>query len=239
MKKKYRYFKLSYFLRKLYSYKFLNFFLSENFIRKKIFKHIFESGYWLDYDTHKNQSRSGKGSNFENTLQLQNNLKVFFKENKVRKILDIGCGDFNWMSILLKEIDYESYIGLDIVSSLVDHNNQKYGTEKIKFITKDFVNDDLDFFNEFDFILIRHVFIHLKNSNINNIIDKVKKINFRYLGITSDPNLINNLDLKTEGRYRDINLSIKPFCLEKPLQILNDIDTSRVSNVDLNIYNLK
>ena len=50
IKKKYRYFQLSYFLRKLYSYKFLNFFLSENFMRKKIFKHIFKSGYWLDYN---------------------------------------------------------------------------------------------------------------------------------------------------------------------------------------------
>tara|TARA_B100000787_G_C16176625_1_gene289390 strand:+ start:59 stop:781 length:723 start_codon:yes stop_codon:yes gene_type:complete len=239
IKKKYRYFQLSYFLRKLYSYKFLNFFLSENFMRKKIFKHIFKSGYWLDYNTHNDESRSGKGSNFENTVQLQSDLKVFFKDNKVKKILDIGCGDFNWMSILLKEVDYDSYLGLDIVDSLVDYNNKKYGNKKIKFVSKDFVNDDIDFIKEFDFILIRHVFIHLKNSNINSVINKIKKINFSYLGITSDANLIKNLDLKTEGRYRDINLTIEPFCMGKPFQILNDIDTSRASNVDLNIYDLK
>ena len=127
------------------------------------------------------------------------------------------------MSILLKEVDYDSYLGLDIVDSLVDYNNKKYGNKKIKFVSKDFVNDDIDFIKEFDFILIRHVFIHLKNSNINSVINKIKKINFSYLGI----------------RYRDINLTIEPFCMGKPFQILNDIDTSRASNVDLNIYDLK
>ena len=80
MKKKNKNFKISYYLRKFYSYKFIIFFFSESFIRKKIFKNIFDSGYWVDYDVGGNQSRSGKGSNFENTLQLQIDLKSFLKE---------------------------------------------------------------------------------------------------------------------------------------------------------------
>ena len=78
LKNKYRFYKLSYFLRKLYSFKFLSFFLSENFLRKKIFKYIFLSGYWLDYNTNENQSRSGRGSNIDQSLYLKKELKLFF-----------------------------------------------------------------------------------------------------------------------------------------------------------------
>ena len=239
MKKKNKKFKISYYLRKFYSYQFIKFFFSESFIRKKIFKNIFDSGYWIDYDISSNKSRSGKGSSFENTLQLQIDLKSFFKKNNIKKILDVGCGDFNWMSKLLEDIDFESYCGVDIVEKLIDQNKKKYRNNKIKFICKDFINDDFKFMEDFDFILIRHVFIHLKDNNINNILDKIKATNIQYVGITSDPLLKNNFDLKTEGRFREINFTIKPFNLGKPFQVLRDIDPGRDNNVDLNIYDFK
>ena len=75
-----RYFKISYFLRKLFSFKLLKYIFGQNFIRKKIFKYIYESGYWIDYNIRSNQSRSGKGSNIERALYLQNSLKIFFKK---------------------------------------------------------------------------------------------------------------------------------------------------------------
>ena len=239
MKKENKNFKISYYLRKFYSYKFIKFFFSESFIRKKIFKNIFDSGYWIDNNITSNQSRSGKGSNFENTLQLQIDLKSFFKKNNIKKILDVGCGDFNWMSNLLEDIDFESYCGIDIVEKLIDQNNKKYRNNKIKFICKDLINDDFKFIEDFDFILIRHVFIHLKNNNIKNILDKIKAAKTQYVGITSDPLLKNNFDLKTEGRFREINFTIKPFNLGKPFQVLRDIDPGRDNNVDLNIYDFK
>ena len=105
------------FLRKLFSIKLLKYILGQNFIRKKIFKYIYESGYWIDYNISSNQSRSGKGSNIERALYLQNSLKIFFKKNKIKKIIDIGCGDFNWMNNLLKDIEYPDhykYVDRDI-----------------------------------------------------------------------------------------------------------------------------
>ena len=70
-----RFFKKDYFLRKFYTLKFLKFFLSEDFLRKKIFKYIFFSGYWSDYNSGTNKSVSGKGSNYDNTYYLKNELK--------------------------------------------------------------------------------------------------------------------------------------------------------------------
>lgn len=234
-----RYFKISYFLRKLFSFKLLKYIFGQNFIRKKIFKYIYESGYWIDYNTRSNQSRSGKGSNIERALYLQNSLKIFFKKNKIRKIIDIGCGDFNWMNNLLKDIEYDSYLGVDIVDDLIEQNSQKYGNQKVKFISKDIVSDDLGFIKKSDFILIRHVFIHLDNSSIIKIINKIKNLDFKYLGITSDPKISKNVDLKTEGRFREINLIIEPFNLNKNYEVINESKNGILDNVNLNIYSLK
>tara|TARA_Y100000389_G_scaffold175725_1_gene186712 strand:- start:410 stop:1135 length:726 start_codon:yes stop_codon:yes gene_type:complete len=236
MKKKFRYLRLSYFLRKFYSFKFLNIFMDENFIREKMFKYIFLSGYWSDYNIGQNHSRSGQGSNFNNTLYLQNELKIFFKKEKIKKILDIGCGDFNWMNNILSDLDYDSYLGVDIVDVLISDNLDKYKSKKINFINKDFINDDIDFLSEFDFVLVRDVFIHLKNSNINKAINKLRKINFRYIGITSDPTILVNTDLKTDGRYRDVNLTLRPFNINNTYHVIKGLNSEKIEKYNLNIY---
>lgn len=65
-----------------------------------------------------------------------------------------------------------------LLSDIVTLLNFK--NKKIKFITKDIVNDKMNYFTRADFILIRHVFIHLKNKNIKKIINKIKKKNLSF-----------------------------------------------------------
>ena len=236
IKNKLRFLRLSYFLRKFYSLKFLKYFLNENFLRKKIFQNIFDSGYWLDYNIENNQSRSGNGSNLSQSIILKKELKNFFEEKKIKKILDIGCGDFKWMHSLLGEISFDEYIGIDLVDTLIDQNIKNYQNDKIKFLKKDIVKDDLDNLDDFDFVLIRHVFIHLKNVNILKALSKIQKINFKFICITSDPKVKINRDLKTEGRYRDINLMISPFFLENCTKIIKVPVHNDENYVDLNVY---
>ena len=42
------------------------------------------------------------------------------------------------------------------------------------------------------------------------------------MGITSDPKISKNVDLKTEGRFREINLIIEPFNLNKNYEVINE-----------------
>ena len=106
----------------------------------------------MDYNTDENQSRSGRGSNINQSLYLKKELKLFFEKNNVKNILDIGCGDFKWMSSLLKEVDYDSYLGIDIVDKLIDNNIRNYETDKIQFLQKDIVNEEIETLKKFDFI---------------------------------------------------------------------------------------
>ena len=230
-----RFFKLSYWLRKFYVSKFSNFFFSKEKIRKNAFKHIYLSNHWQNYfklDLQK--SRSGPGSNLNYTSDMSRKLEKFFAEKNIKTILDIGCGDFIWMNLLLnKYYNYDKYLGLDIVDELIKNNNLKYSNDKISFKTFDLVKDEIP--KGFDIILIRDVFIHLKNEQIVNFLNLLKNLDIKFFGVTSTPSLKKNNELKAVGRYRDINIEIEPFNLK---DFLHKIDEKN-NNDTLNIYEIK
>lgn len=230
-----RFFKLSYWLRKFYVSKFSNFFFSKEKIRKNAFRHIYLSNHWQNYfklDLQK--SRSGPGSNLNYTSDMSRELEKFFAEKNIKTILDIGCGDFIWMNLLLnKYYNYDKYLGLDIVDELIKNNNLKYSNDKISFKTFDLVKDEIP--KGFDIILIRDVFIHLKNEQIVNFLNLLKNLDVKFFGVTSTPSLKKNNELKAVGRYRDINIEIEPFNLKN---FLHKIDEKN-NNDTLNIYEIK
>ena len=230
-----RFFKLSYWLRKFYVSKFSNFFFSKEKIRKNAFRHIYLSNHWQNYfklDLQK--SRSGPGSNLNYTSDMSRELEKFFADKNIKTILDIGCGDFIWMNLLLnKYYNYDKYLGLDIVDELIKNNNLKYSNDKISFKTFDLVKDEIP--KGFDIILIRDVFIHLKNEQIVNFLNLLKNLDIKFFGVTSTPSLKKNNELKAVGRYRDINIEIEPFNLKN---FLHKIDEKN-NNDTLNIYEIK
>lgn len=230
-----RFFKLSYWLRKFYVSKFSNFFFSNEKIRKNTFKHIYLSNHWQNYFKLSLQnSRSGPGSNLNYTSDMSAELKKFFIEKNIKTILDIGCGDFIWMNLLLNKYnDYDKYLGLDIVDELIKNNNLKYSNSKISFKTFDLVKDEIP--KGFDIILIRDVFIHLKNDQIVNFLNLIKNLDIKFFGVTSTSSLKKNNELKTVGRYRDINIEIEPFNLR---DFIYKIDEKN-DNDTLNIYEIK
>ena len=52
----------------------------------------------------------------------------------------------------------------------------------------------------------------------------------------SDLKISKNVDLKTEGRFREINLTIEPFNLNKNYEVINESKNGILDNVNLNIY---
>ena len=233
-KNKYRYLNLYYWLRKL---SFSNIFqknilLSNNLKRKIIFHLIFKSYHWRDYNkTNYNESSSGLGSDLEVTKKLIEDLDFFLKNNQIKSILDIACGDFIWMSKLINNNKNLKYLGLEIVKKIVERNNKLFNTEDIKFKCSDVINDKLPL--DYDFIIVRDFFIHIKNNDILSLIQKIKKSNCKYFAINNFPNIKSNKEIKGYGHHRYVNIEIPPFNLKNVFMVIDDHDRK------LNIYKIE
>jgi SAM-dependent methyltransferase len=102
------------------------------------------------------RSISGPGSDLVHTTTIRKELPVLVAQLRVSSILDIPCGDFNWMETV--NLGSCKYIGADVVEELVNRNNQQYASNGRKFIKLNIVNDELP---TVDLILCRDLFVHL------------------------------------------------------------------------------
>ena len=74
-------------------------------------------------------------------LKIKIELREFILQNNISSIIDIPCGDWQWMSTFdLNNIDYK---GHDIVEELIISNTKKYKSDNISFGVKNLINDSL------------------------------------------------------------------------------------------------
>ena len=154
-----------------------------------------------------NESASGKGSELINTRLISDLLPSLVKELNIETLLDLPCGDFNYM----KEVCLGcNYIGADIVPELILSNKEKY--KNIDFRCLDITNDSLP---SADIILVRDCFVHLLNADILKAIQNIKDHSIKYLLTTSFPMVRSNIEIGegTDPQFREINISIHPFNL--------------------------
>ena len=103
-------------------------------------------------------------------------LKKKFKKKPI--IVDLGCGDFFIGSQLARFAN--NYIAVDIVDELINFNKKKYNNLGVDFQSLDITKDNLP---KGDVVIIREVFQHLSNKNIQNVLDKIKT-QYKYLIFT-------------------------------------------------------
>jgi hypothetical protein len=160
------------------------------------------------------ESVSGPGSDIEQTKTLVMELPELFKSNGIKTILDIPCGDFNWMrKVDLSAIDY---IGADIVDELISENTKKYNSCNKKFVSLNIITDVLP---KQDLIFTRDCFVHLSYNDIKKAVKNIKTSGCKYLFTTTFINHHNNHDIVTGG-WRPINLQDEPFNFPEPEYIL-------------------
>src|SRR5436853_6602823 len=97
---------------------------------EKIFTRIYTANAWRD-----SESSSGPGSNISRTALLRPRLTRLLLDLGVRSILDLPCGDFNWMR--LTELPAIEYVGADIVTPLIERNHSLYARPDRRFIRLD------------------------------------------------------------------------------------------------------
>jgi 2-polyprenyl-3-methyl-5-hydroxy-6-metoxy-1,4-benzoquinol methylase len=175
---------------------------------KKVFTEIYESNSWTS-----SESRSGLGSELISTETIRKELPEVFKKFNIKSVLDIPCGDFNWMNnVDLKEVHY---IGADIVENMIEDNKNNFKDYEFKVL--DITEDDLP---EVDLIFARDILGHFDYENIEKTIKNIIRSGSKYLLTTSFTKWEYNVDIKN-GDWRPINLMLKPF-LFKPIYLINE-----------------
>jgi hypothetical protein len=178
---------------------------------KAIFIGIYERNYWGD-----SYSRSGTGSNLEQTRVLREELACLIHRWKIASILDVPCGDYFWMSHL--KIDLPLYIGMDIVPKLIHENKRRYAAANRRFIEGDALTDALP---KVDLIFCRDLLVHYCFKEIHKFIEAFTRSQATYLLTTNFPGLQKNTDVLT-GDWRPLNLQLAPFHFPPPLDSFNE-----------------
>lgn len=185
--------------------------MQKNNTREKIFTTIYQTNHWKSQE-----SASGPGSELRQTEELRRVLPGVFVKYNIRSMIDIPCGDFNWMNhVEMSHLNY--YIGADIVEELVQSNSKLYSNKKVSFFKCDIVEDHLP---AVDLVFTRDCFVHLSNHEILNAIKNVIKSKSKYFLSTTYPNHMNNEDTSL-GKWRPINLNRPPFNLPPCIASLN------------------
>lgn len=179
--------------------------------RRRVFKNIYSRNKWGDRD-----SRSGPGSNLQETHVIRDALPSMIRELAITSILDVPCGDFHWM----KDIDLSDilYTGADIVADMIEANERAYGCETKRFLCLDMVDDPLP---KSDLVFCRDAIVHLSNADAASAIENIKKSGATFLLTTTFSDVDRNVDIST-GMWRPVNLCKEPFKLPPPIQLLNE-----------------
>ena len=115
---------------------------------------------------------------------------------------------------------YFYYLGLDIVDKIINFNNINYKNNEVSFKTSDILLEDLP--KSYDLVIVRDLFIHLKNDEILKIIEKINNTSIKFLAVTSYHTTEVNIHPNRFGHHRYINMELDPFYLDRPFKIFDD-----------------
>ena len=192
--------------------------------RADFFHRVFTERMW-----NSDESASGVGSTLAAAHELVQGLPGALHQLGVRSLLDLPCGDFNWMKTVdLTGIDY---LGGDIVVDVVEQNQRLHAREGVRFQVLDVVQDDLP---PADLIFVRDCFIHFTLDLIQAALSNIRRADIKYLCMTNDScreryagaNFANiELDRAVDGvnfEYRPLNFQLPPFNFPPPVLTLSD-----------------
>jgi len=183
------------------------FFIFRTNDEKKIFSKIYKNNYWGS-----DVSKSGPGSDLENTKRIRKKLPLIIKNYKIKSIFDAPCGDFFWFSKIISNINID-YIGADIVKELIKNNQRRFNNKNIKFINSNLI---LSRYPKVDLWICRALFFHLDYKSIFKILRNLKKSKIKYILLTnsSTQKYFKNTNI-THGNYRQLDLFKAPFNFKK------------------------
>lgn len=131
---------------------------------------LWNEGSALEFD-------SGPGSNDAFGLPYVQAVQRFLEQHGIRRVADLGCGDFRIGCRLATLVD--RYDGVDCVPDLIAHLSANHSSPGVHFHCLDLTADTLP---PAEAAFIRQVLQHLTNAEIQAVLDRCA--HFRYLIVT-------------------------------------------------------
>ena len=181
---------------------------------ESIFNQIHQENYWQN-----GESLSGGGSTIEFTESIRAELQKWMNGKSIESIVDVPCGDFNWMS-KVNLPDGCQYIGIDIVPELIARNQETFSDDTHRFELGDVIAGDLP---SAEVYFCRDVFIHFPNDAIDKAIANITSTGARHLIATTFPHITKMVDTA----FPTSRLHNMRFHLGEPGELLKDFGNGR------------
>ena len=168
-------------------------------------------------------SPNGPGASLSLTGDLRAALPPLWARHHIRSVLDVACGDWNWMRFVDLS-GLTDYVGWDIDGELISRCQQRAAAAMTEhpsraaryphtgFEVRNVADSD---FPTVDCILARHILIHFPNDYITAILDRMRAGNATYLLASNFPTATNDF-VYDPTRYSWMGYMEHPVNLEAP-----------------------
>ena len=179
---------------------------------EEFFTYIYENKVWGNNNNNEYSGSSGGGSEIHFNIDTYVPfLKSFIINNKIKNIVDLGCGDFECGRFIYDDLDVR-YTGYDTYKKIIDYNLKQHPLPKYFFKHLDFYNKK-EYIMNGDLCILKDVIQHWKMDEIYNFLDfLVENKVFKYILIT---NCCNQKEDNPENGERSTPLSIDFYPLKK------------------------
>jgi hypothetical protein len=193
-----------------------------NDVIRTIFELIYKNRVWESEG-----EGSGRGSTIQFTKETRKILHDVIKKYKIKSMLDAPCGSFNWMPLVLEQLNADLndtrerfiYHGIDIVHVVINHARIKYQNKsnKWRFSQIDFTQQQLP--SGYELIFSRDALQHLDYISIIKSLQAFSSVHgARYLLVGSYILNGHNRNIAV-GDYFPLDLTQPPFNLNQTVEI--------------------
>lgn len=198
---------------------------------EKCFTDVYENNSWGNNFAEYNGS-SGVGSAIEyNKDTYIPFLKKFITDNKIKNIVDLGCGDFRCGKLIYDDLDI-LYTGYDIYKKVIDYNSKQHSLPKYSFIHLDFCNNKENIING-ELCILKDVIQHWSLANINTFLDYlIEYKKFKYILICNCCNQTHDNPDIDDGDWRQLSCEYLPLKKYNPIKLYN-YNSKEVSVIEI------
>lgn len=162
------------------------------------------------------ESRSGPTATLQRTQELREQLPELFRSLGIQTILDVGCGEFNWMQHV--DLSQVEYLGVDIVPDLIASLQKSQTRHNIKFQKMNVLEEPPE---TADLWFCRDFLNLLDTQQTAQFFSKFLESKSLFLALTSIQSNQPNTD-GYPGVQRIQDLFQAPFMIPEPVKIMFD-----------------